>query len=62
MDRSTDEQNRRYTATPRQCVDCGGPPSAGRPRCDTCHHLHANRPRPPDPNGPFVIELILTPD
>lgn len=34
---STPDQHARYTATPRQCIDCAGKPSAGRPRCNTCH-------------------------
>ncbi|WP_396902763.1 hypothetical protein [Mycolicibacterium sp.] len=34
---STPEQKARYLADPRQCVDCGGTPSAARPRCDDCH-------------------------
>lgn len=32
-----DIENARYRANPRQCIDCAGPPSAGRPRCNTCH-------------------------
>lgn len=24
----------------RQCIDCGGTPSAGRPRCDGCHKVY----------------------
>ena len=32
---ATDEQNTRYLAS--KCVDCGGKPSAGRPRCAGCH-------------------------
>lgn len=35
-----DEQNARYLANPRQCIQCAGPPAAGMPRCLTCHHKH----------------------
>ena len=30
-------QHARYLANPRQCIDCGAKPSAGRPRCARCH-------------------------
>lgn len=33
----TAESHARYLANPRQCIACGGKPSAGRPRCGTCH-------------------------
>jgi hypothetical protein len=33
------ESTRRYLSIPRQCIDCGGVPSAARPRCETCHDL-----------------------
>lgn len=40
---STPEQKDRYLAEPRQCIDCGGRPSAGRPRCDGCHEILLER-------------------
>jgi hypothetical protein len=40
---STPEQKARYLANPRQCVDCGGKPAAGMPRCYGCHPLYLNR-------------------
>lgn len=33
----TADSHARYLANPRQCIDCGGVPSAGRPRCADCH-------------------------
>ncbi|QDF19360.1 hypothetical protein SEA_CRACKLEWINK_74 [Mycobacterium phage Cracklewink] len=42
---STPEQKARYLANPRQCIDCGGKPSAGRPRCDDCHKKWERRGR-----------------
>lgn len=39
MEVDREEANRRYRA--RLCCDCGTVPhSAGRPRCDECHHNH----------------------
>lgn len=32
---TTTDRHTRYRAG--QCVDCGGKPSAGRPRCTPCH-------------------------
>ncbi|URM86515.1 hypothetical protein PBI_HILLTOPFARM_74 [Mycobacterium phage Hilltopfarm] len=36
-------RHERYLANPRRCVDCGGDPSAGRPRCDDCHKDYMKR-------------------
>ena len=55
---STAEQNARYLADPRQCVDCGGHPAAGMPRCYSCHDIWKAAQLPPPP--PFVIEITWT--
>lgn len=31
------DRHARYLANPRECVDCGGVPAAGMPRCGDCH-------------------------
>ncbi|KAB7752897.1 hypothetical protein [Mycolicibacterium mucogenicum] len=49
------EQNARYLAEPRQCVDCGGTPDAGRLRCTDCH---AEWMASQGITRPFVIEIV----